>query len=466
MSKDDKEKKSSDLFLDFMKERQESNNKKQENQEKKEKKEKDKNNKEGISFYDVLKKLRILSFVSFLMDLLDKLFNELFRDKRKMMLFSLFLAVIFYASVSGEDTTTIRKVSNVTVQVVNLDDSYLVSGVPDTVDMYLEGTSLQINTATVGSNYYAYVDLSGYTEGIYDDVPLNVSGLNSDVSTIILPDTLTITISQKIEKTFTLGYRFLNEDTDADYVIEKPVLSLSEITVTGSQTDIDRISSVEVVIDVDGVTSNTTKTGTIKAYDIYDNEITTVYFEQDTLSVDLVVAESSKEITLVPTIVGSYDSSLAVSQVQFSSSKIVYYGDEETLAQYSELEVEVNVSNIDENGVVANVELSIPNDVNCSDTTVDATVTFETKDTQTYNVTINVINGDDLNYTLSTTKAVVRLTGASSRIDAISTEDINCYVDLSNMTTGTNYVTVLVDCDDPLLTARVIENSMISVVVE
>ena len=68
---------------------------------------------------------------------------------------------------------------------------------------------------------------------------------------MIVPQTVTVKITQKVTKTFELGYKFSNEDSmDSKYSVSVESMEHHEVEVRGSQDNIDKINSVKAVIDL------------------------------------------------------------------------------------------------------------------------------------------------------------------------------------------------------------------------
>ena len=58
-------------------------------------------------------------------------------------------------------------------------------------------------------------------------------------------------------RTFDLGYRFINEDKiDSKYSVSVNSLEHDKVEVRGSQDNIDKIYSVDAVIDLKGITDS------------------------------------------------------------------------------------------------------------------------------------------------------------------------------------------------------------------
>ena len=448
MNKNDK--KSSDFFLDYMKKQQ----------EKAANTNGDINNKESSSNPITSK---IIHLINFVMELINNLLYSLLANRKTMALLALVLAIIFYVSIKGEDQTKNDVLDDIEVIALNLSDDYIVEGIPDTTSILVQGTSLQLQLAKL-SNCYVYVDLSGYQEGSYSDISYSIAGLSGGATYRILTDKSSIDIYKKESAVYPLTYKIINEDLmNTDKVLQKPKLSLDSVTVYGKESDLERISTVAVEIDLDHVSDSTILSCPFKAYDQYDNEITTISFDQKTLNVDLKLADASKQINIKPIFIGLNDNQ-AVSSISYNISALYYYGSEKKLEQYSELKVEINLANMDENGVISNINLDIPSDVDASDTTLQATVTLESKTSKTFTgipVEIRLPEGNES--TVSTTLCTVKLVGSATRLNSISIEDISCYVAVTDLSVEDQTLPVNATCTDNLLTCEVVSPVELSV---
>ena len=160
----------------------------------------------------------IINGVITIMNFINTTLDKMLQSALSVKILSLLLAGVLVFTVSGgvdnlfSSPTSGDVVDSVAIETVGLDDDFVVAGLPKTASIGLVGSSLDIYTAKLSNDYGLYVDLSGLGEGEHT-VALNASGLPSNLDVFIVPQTVTVTISQKVTKTFDLGYKFINEDT-------------------------------------------------------------------------------------------------------------------------------------------------------------------------------------------------------------------------------------------------------------
>ena len=145
----------------------------------------------------------------------NKAFDKLLSSNSNVMIISIVMTLILFFTISGGDflssPTSGATLENVPVVIEGLGTDYEVSGVPDHITVGLIGPSLDIYTTKITKDYEVYLDLSEYQDGDYT-VNLKSRGFSESLTVMLVPSTLKVTISPKIEAKFQLSYQFINED--------------------------------------------------------------------------------------------------------------------------------------------------------------------------------------------------------------------------------------------------------------
>ena len=208
------------------------------------------------------------------MNFINSTLDKMLQSGLSLKILSFILATILLFTVNGGNFDSIFSTPNsgdyiqsVPVKIENLQDDFVVAGMPETVSVGLVGPSIDIYNTKFMKNYEVYADFSGVGEG-EQTVELKSRNFSSNLEVLIVPQTVTVTVSQKVTKTFSLGYHFKNEDS----LISKSSVSVdsmehSEVEVRGSKDNIDNVYSVQAIIDLKGVTDSFTQKCKIKAYD-------------------------------------------------------------------------------------------------------------------------------------------------------------------------------------------------------
>ena len=367
----------------------------------------------------------IINGVITIMNFINTTLDKMLQSALSVKILSLLLAGVLVFTVSGgvdhlfSSPTSGDVVDSVAIETVGLDDDFVVAGLPKTASIGLVGSSLDIYTAKLSNDYGLYVDLSGLGEGEHT-VALNASGLPSNLDVFIVPQTVTVTISQKVTKTFDLGYKFINEDTlDKKYSVSVDSIEHESVEVRGSQDNIDKIYQVCALIDLEGVEDSFTQECKVEAFD-RSGEKLDVQIIPSSVKAYCSVSTYSKTVPLVPEYSGNTVEGYAVDTVQFKKDEVKIYGSETQLKNINEIDASVKVV-----PAISRV--------------------FE-------NIDIEVVNGDADNVRFNDTSQVaIQVSGKAEKINALTEENIHASIDVEGLEKGKHEVQVDVELDDKMM---------------
>ena len=330
--------------------------------------------------------------------------------------------------------------------------------------MILVGPSIDIYNAKLMKNYEIYADFSGIGEG-EQTVELKSRNFSNDLEVLIVPQTVTVTVSQKVTKTFSLGYRFKNEDSLKDkHSVSVDSIEHSEVEVRGSQDNIDNVYSVEAIIDLKGVTDSFTQECKVKAFD-RSGKALNVSVIPSIVKVDCSLSNYSKTVPLVPEYTGNVANGYAIDQMTFSKDKVKIYGDESKLKDINNIKVKVDVSDLEEGRTFKDLKLLSVSGVNkMSFTKVDGTITLVPSEQRQFtDIPIQIKNGKESNVSMSSDTCNLTVIGTSDRINALTNDDIKVYVDVVGLKKGRHNVKLEVELSDETLTYRLDSDEQIRV---
>lgn len=200
-------------------------------------------------------------------------------------------------------------------------NKYIVSGVPKTVNIRLTGSNNVILKARLMASKSAYIDLNGMRPGTYD-VRVQTSGFPSGLTIKSVPQTVQVTLQEKTSKEFPVAIDILNKQSvSKGYVVGKPEINPSTVTVTGGKNAIDSVAFIKGVIDIRGADATVDRMITLHAYDSQGNQEDLVINPR---SVDVVVpiAKASKQVAVQALTSGSPASGYTVKSVDVSNPNV------------------------------------------------------------------------------------------------------------------------------------------------
>ena len=165
---------------------------------------------------------------------------------------ALFLAIILFFSVKVEEEKSAGKtagesmdvIRDVPVEIYYDNENLVVTGVPETVDVTIEGPKNFVQTTKLLKDFNLSVDLTNLTMGEHT-VRIQPENISEKLQVRIEPATVQVVIEEKITQTFRvdpeINERLLAEDFN---VVNVGVLPTS-IEVTGAKSVIEAISFVK-----------------------------------------------------------------------------------------------------------------------------------------------------------------------------------------------------------------------------
>ncbi len=249
---------------------------------------------------------------------------------------------------------------------------------------------------------------------------------------------------------------FVNLDQiDEMYVLGDPQVAVDTVKIKGPQIVVDQIASVKAIVDVSDLSKLSDYEAPVYAYDRLGNKLD-VEIRPERVMVSTQVTTPSKVIPIKEVITGNPPEGYSIESISIEPSKVKLYGESDVIDVYTELIAQVDLYQLDENNEII-VKLEKPENVHKMDTdTVKVKVKFEeTKKKILEDVPIEFKNLDS-RYKVkakSLDDAMVDLTlsGAKTRLDLLSNEDIKVFIDLNGYTPGEYQIPVTIETVDNVI---------------
>ena len=337
-------------------------------------------------------------------------------------------------------------------------ESYVIEGLPDKVDVTLIGGKSDLYFAKQSGTQNIVVDLSDLKPGTHK-VSINYTQDFRALEYSVNPSTATIIIYQKESATKNVTYDLINQNKLGEKkIVDNVTISASEVIVKGPEYKLNQVAIVKALINLEKLPTQEVGTQTIDnvplvAYD-ENGEIVDVEIVPETLSAEVVIKSPSKEVPIKIVPKGTVAFGYAIKSIVASDSKITVWGSSEALADLKYIEVSVNVSDI-KSDQQYKLEIAKPAGVRyMSISTITVNVTLdETSDRELSNVGLKYKNLNEDKYKVQAsssadTNVTVILKGVSSVIEQIKETDVTAYIDLSGYTEGEYEVEVKVEGND------------------
>lgn len=406
---------------------------------------------------------KMVVYVSSKFDHSGRKFENWLSKSNTLLFISLFLAIAVFIIIDQKiilfSDNSAEVLKNRPVNVIYNEEAYVIEGLPETVDITLIGSKTDLYIAKQSSAHGVTVNLSGLKPGTHK-VNMEYTQNTGKIDYMVNPSIATVIIYRKVSETRTLSVDILNQDSlDPRYVIDRVNYETDKIVIKGAEHQLKRVVSVKALVDIKNLVSTEIGTTTLKdvplkAYDSAGN-VVDVEIVPEKIDVDVVISSPSKEVPLKVVPVGEVSFGQAISSFNLNVTKVIVYGDAETLQNLNSIPIEIDV-----NGLKANKEykVEIPKPVGVRSLSVNnVTINVALDDVSSRDVanitvdTRNVADGFKANASDKNAASVtVNLKGVKSVIDEIKADDITVYVDLKEYTEAGEYeVEVQIEGSDP-----------------
>lgn len=412
-----------------------------------------------------LSKLMIL--VMKLLKTNDRPFERLLNNKIFLIVFSLVLAFGVFIIVDKDADIMLNKSADVLpsqdVTALYNEESYVIEGLPKSVDITLIGRRADLYLAKQYPNDEVVVDLRELKPGTHE-VSLKYSGSVSSVEYKLTPATATVVIYEKLTESRNITSEIMYENKlDSKYTISNISFSRDEVYIKGAEYKLEQVALVKALVDVSKIVNPSVGTTTLKeiplvAYDS-NGEIVDVEIVPKTIDATIEIKSPSKEVSLKVEPDGEVILGKSIESITLSTSKITIYGNEDILNSITSIPVKISVADISKD-TEFNVNISKPSGVkemSISSVVVKVKLADITQK-KVEDVSIETKNlGTGLvaqAYSKEDSIIDVIVNGTSSNLKNVTSDNITAYVNLEGLGVGEHEVDVNVVGDDVKLTYK------------
>lgn len=385
--------------------------------------------------------------------------------KNTLILISLIIAISAFFGIDRRTTSLVDSYAEVLynqkVEAIYNTETYVVEGLPETVDVTLIGRKIDMYLAKQSSKGTVTVDISNLKEGTHK-VALNYESAISSIDYKLDPGAVNINIYPKVSTTKIATIDTINkEGLDTKLSVSNVSIDKTEIIIKGAEHTIKKVANVRALVDISKLVDP--EVGVMKLENVpliaYDNDGKVVDIEMVPSKVTATINIDSphKEIPIKVIPVGEVQFGKSISSITSSEPKVIAYGEESVLAKIEYLPVEVDITNLDSNKTY-NVSLQmLPGirDLSVKSTKISISLGVEEMK-EINNVMIETTNLDP-NYKAaaigaSSIKTTVVVKGTKEVLSTIDEGKIKAIVDLTGYKEGDHEVPITVTGDDPKAT--------------
>lgn len=415
----------------------------------------------------IIDKKIVTPITKFILLLSDKMgrrtdkFERWLVKKNTLVFISLLIAISAFFAIDQKTTSLIDSYAEVLynqkVEAVYNTETYVVEGLPESVDVTLIGTKSNINLAKQSATGTVAIDISKLKEGTHK-VTINYESTVKSIDYKVNPSMVNINIYPKVSTTKVASIDTINKEVlDTKLAISNVSIDNTEIIIKGAEHTIKKVANVRALVDVSKLVDPEVGVMTLENVPIiaYDNDGKVVDIEMVPSKVTATIKIDSphKEVPIKVIPVGEVQFGKAISSITSTESKVTVYGEETALAKIEYLPVEIDVTNLDSNKTF-NVSLNTPQglrEISVKNTKI--TVSLGEEETKEINDIMIETTNLDSNYRAAaigaaSIKTTVIVKGTKEVLSNIDANKIKAIVDLSGYKEGDHEVTINVTGDD------------------
>lgn len=416
------------------------------------------------SFFDKWLITPITKFILRITDLFkdnSKSFERFLSKKSTLIVISLILAFLVFVLIDQESSVMTDQYAEILykqpVTAVYNEELYVVEGLPKTVDITLVGEKRHIFLAKQSPSKGVSVDLTGLGKGNHK-VTLKYTQKLKSLDYKLDPATVTVTLYPKVSETKSLTYDVLHQDNlDSKLSISNITLDRDNVTVKGAAYKLKKVATVKALVDVDDIASPKAGDITLKDVDLvaYDTngEVVDVEIVPKSITAKVTIASPSKEVPIKIVPKGKLATGKSIKETALSISKVMVYGDQETIDNIEYLPVEIDVDGLQTNKTYK-VTLKKPSGITeISAKTLTINVVVDSSTTKEIPDVSIATENLDKKYKVQAlseadSKVTVVVSGSADVVNKLDASQITAYIDLKGYGVGEHEVDVKVRGED------------------
>ncbi|WP_312094558.1 CdaR family protein [Niallia sp.] len=437
---------------------------------------------------------------------MNKLFNIVIGKNWFTKVLSLAFALLLfsYAYDPNESTTDVNVpgdsetaiLEDIPVTAYYDTENVVVTGIPKTVTVTLRGPTVHIQQAKLKKDFEVYVNLANAELGS-KTVPLLIKDLSDKIKATIDPETIKVSVKEKVTKEFTVEAEYSSNSIEKGYAAGTPKVEPKTVKVTGAKEEIEKVAYVKANVNLDENTNEeVSQQAKVSVLDSSLNKLN-VQVEPETVEVNIPVKRTSKTVPINIVEQGTPPANITIDSITLDKKEATVSGPEDVLKEVESTRVEVDLSTIEKdeeltlpviisNGVTAvdpelvtvKVKVTVEKeeqeqqeeedeqeqeDQNSEEAT--ATENIETKTLSSVPIGIQGLNSS-LEATIdnpSSSSTSLQISGEQNRIRELSASDFKLYIDLTGMDDGEHEVAIKVDGPEDIEWELAIDTASVSI---
>jgi YbbR domain-containing protein len=369
------------------------------------------------------------------------------RNNNVVKIIALLLAIALWFVVKGTTTTNqpykrtaeTYRISEVALSTKVDKDRYAIVKIPKTVTLELRGTPSALSRNISPSDYNVSVDLSKLGPGTHT-VNVGITGFPSDISVQAIPDKVEVVMEEKQKVEKEVSVKFLGKAPEG-YTTGEAIVKPKKVHITLPESQIKEAAEVQAAVNIDGAKDIVEQTVPLRVVDKKGNPLD-AEINPAVVEVTVPVTSPYKSLPLKLSYINAPPDGVSINGIKLKTDKVTVFGPKELLDKMAYYPgPQIDLSTIKEDRYMQLKVPLVPNIVKTDPEYIELEVHVSPTTKQTFNnipITINGL-GQGLKATFTNPeKGVLTLdiNGTPDRLKELKLEDIQLYVDLSNLSEG------------------------------
>ena len=271
---------------------------------------------------------------------------------------ALFLAIMLFLSVKAEDQAN-RNTANdvfallqdVPVEVYYDTENLVVTGVPEMVNMTIEGPANIVQTTKVLKDFTLKLDLQDLTLGEHS-VRIRAENLSDKLDVLLDPATVDITIEEKVSQSFRVDPEMNTRLLADGFEVKSMDVQPSSIQVTGAKSVVDAISFVKVSVTGEGsLDESFEQKSRVRVLDRDLNKLS-VSLEPEEVTVKVDIQEYSRDVQVKLKQNGTPPEGVTIEGATLEDKLVRIYGPKSIVDAIKEIPVELDMEKVTKSGKI------------------------------------------------------------------------------------------------------------------
>ncbi|WP_227395922.1 CdaR family protein [Jeotgalibacillus aurantiacus] len=411
--------------------------------------------------------------------------------------FALMIALFMFFSANteeeGSNSSTssqndIETIENVPVDTMYNEEEFVVSGVPSTIDVTVEGPAALVMRTESARDFRVFINMADLGIGTHE-VNIQYENFSPELRVTLNPSVATVTIDERLTQEFRVDAEFNQSIVPEGYQLDSIDVEPETVEITGARNVLESIRYVRASLSADGeVEDGDTFESAVQVLDGNLDKLP-VSIEPQNVDLTVNISQPSKEVTLVPVQEGEPGDGLELENISLVNETVTIFGPARTIDAIEQIEVPFDISGVTRSGSRIEVPIPVPEGVSeLSSEMASAVVTLtesegnadnteETADTEepvttdpdqdetasgdndnnentTEELTLSALPvetrniGEDLQATFlepAGGELNLRVSGDAETLEGLSEEDFSLYIDAEGLDEGEHNVEVQVE---------------------